>query len=249
MPRDSGRIAGQDLSPTELIESTVRSECRSIAYTYTEPAVFLDYSLDAAKIARDRGLANVFVTNGFFSEESAEASAPFLDAANVDLKAFRDDTYREICGGRLEPVLETIRKWRAFGMWIEVTTLVIPGLNDSDEELTNIAKFIRDVDPDIPWHVSRFHPAYRMTDRPATPVETIRKARKIGLDAGLRFVYAGNVPGDEGEQTACPSCGKVVIERYGFEVIRNELNRGVCPTCGTAVAGVWENPSKGINHG
>jgi pyruvate formate lyase activating enzyme len=248
MPRDEGRIAGKDLSPESLVETAVQHKCDSIAYTYTEPAVFVDYALDTAKIAKDRGLANVLVTNGFFSEESAEAAALLMDAANIDLKAFRDETYRDICGGRLEPVLRTIRKWRAFGMWIEVTTLLIPGLNDSDGELSDIAGFIRDVDPDIPWHVSRFHPSYRMTDRPTTPVETIRKARKIGLDAGLHFVYAGNVPGDEGERTACPSCKKIVIKRMGFEVVKNSLNKGSCPFCGTALAGVWEYPSKWNHH-
>jgi pyruvate formate lyase activating enzyme len=239
MPRDEGRIEGRDLPPEKLVEAAVASGTRILAYTYTEPAVYFDYALDTATLAARRGLLNTFVTNGYFSEESVRAAAPVLHAANVDLKSFRDETYRRVCGASLQPVLDAIRLMRSLGVWVEVTTLLIPGLNDSEAELRDIAGFIRSVDPAIPWHVSRFFPQYRMTDRPPTPAESVRRALEIGLQEGLRYRYAGNLPGDEGELTFCWSCNAILVERTGFLVTANRIREGRCPNCGAAVDGVW----------
>lgn len=238
MPRDNGRVAGFDLAPDEAVRRALGAGCSSISYTYTEPTIYFEYALDVARLARQRGLLNVFVTNGYMTQEALDAFHPFLDAANVDLKAATDDFYKRICGARVEPVRESIRAMRRLGVWVEVTTLIIPGLNDDQEGLREIARFLVSVGPEIPWHVSAFHPTYRLTDRPRTPVETLRKAREIGLREGLRFVYSGNVPGDEGENTTCPGCGKRVVRRFGFRVLENRIRNGHCPECGTTVEGL-----------
>jgi pyruvate formate lyase activating enzyme len=239
MPRDHRRIEGSDVPPEAIVRAAIDSGSRILSFTYTEPAVFFDYALDTALIAVRHGMENTFVTNGYFTEETVRAAAPVLHAANVDLKAFRDETYRNVCGASLQPVLESIRLLKNLGVWIEITTLLIPGVNDSEEELVSIARFIHSVDPGIPWHISRFYPQYRMTDRPSTPVESIRRARAIGREAGLRFVYAGNVPGDEGENTSCWNCGGVLVERRGFQVASNRIRDGHCPDCGKVQDGVW----------
>jgi pyruvate formate lyase activating enzyme len=170
--------------------------------------------------------------------EAIDAAKPWLDAANVDLKSFRDETYRRICGGRLEPVLETIRGMRETGIWVEVTTLVVPGLNDGEEELRGIAAFLAGVDADIPWHISRFHPDFEYTDAPPTPAVALERAARIGRDAGLRYVYIGNVAGEE-EVTSCPGCGRRLIGRQGFRVAFNRVAEGRCPDCATRIAGVF----------
>ena len=239
MPRDRNQIQGQEVPPHALVQAALDHRCRSIAYTYTEPAIYWDYAYDTACLAHTKGLENVFVTNGYLSEESLQEIAPYLDAANVDLKSFRDRTYRTICGARLQPVLDTIRRMKQLGIWIEVTTLLIPDLNDSDEELKRMAQFIYEIDPGIPWHVSRFHPTYRMLDRPLTPLESIQKACRIGLEVGLRYVYSGNIPGEERESTYCYSCGVCLIHRLGFEVLQNRLVDGKCAECGATIDGVW----------
>ncbi len=239
MPRDQRRIEGKELAPEAVVNAAVESGAKILSYTYTEPAVFFDFALDTALIAVQKGIENTFVTNGFFTEETIRALAPILRAANVDIKAFRDETYRKVCGAALQPVLDSIRLMRSLGVWIELTTLLIPGLNDSEDEIRNIARFIHSVDAGIPWHISRFYPQYRMTDRAATPVESIRRARTIGREAGLRYVYAGNVPGDEGEHTFCWSCGGLLVERYGFEVVSNRIRKDRCPDCGAVMDGVW----------
>jgi pyruvate formate lyase activating enzyme len=239
MPRDGNRIEGSEASPEELVRAVLKSGCGILSYTYTEPAIFLDYALDTAEIAVRHGILNTFVTNGYFTEESLRTAAPLLHAANVDLKAFRDETYRKTCGARLQPVLDTIALMRKLGVWVEVTTLLISGLNDSEAELRGIADFILAVDPGIPWHISRFYPQYRMTDFPATPVESIRRARAIGMGVGLRYVYAGNVPGDDGENTFCWKCRSLLVERHGFQVVSNRISKGACPDCGTKMDGVW----------
>jgi len=167
-----------------------------------------------------------------------EMISPYLDAANVDLKSFREDFYREVCSARLGPVLENIERMKALGIWVEVTTLVIPTLNDSEEELRQIARFIRSVGPEIPWHVTAFHPDYTMLDKPRTPVETLRQAREIGLEEGLRYVYSGNVPGDEGENTYCWNCHRMIIRRWGFQVLEKRIERGYCTFCGASIDGV-----------
>jgi pyruvate formate lyase activating enzyme len=239
MSKNQGRIEGVEMTPEAVVAAAVESGAKIISYTYTEPAVFFDYALDIAAIAVRKGIENTFVTNGYFTEETVRAAAPLVRAANVDLKAFRDGTYRKVCGATLQPVLDSIRLMKTLGVWVEITTLLIPDMNDSDEELGDIARFVHSVDPGIPWHVSRFYPQYRMTDRGATTVESIRRARTIGLEAGLRYVYAGNVPGDEGERTFCWKCGAPLIERYGFQVVSNRMHGGCCPDCGAVIDGIW----------
>jgi pyruvate formate lyase activating enzyme len=183
-------------------------------------------------------LANVFVTNGFMTAEALRTIQPFLDAANVDLKAFREETYKQVCGARLAPVLDSIRLMRELGIWVEVTTLVVPGMNDGDEDLRSIARFIASVSPEIPWHISRFHPDFKYTQTPATPVETLRRAASLAKEAGLEFIYIGNVWG-ESEATLCPRCGKVLVRRSGFAVEENKIKTGKCYSCGSPIAGVF----------
>jgi pyruvate formate lyase activating enzyme len=237
-PRVFGPIYGREVPAKEVVDQAQREGCGSIAYTYTEPTIFMEYALDVAALAKERGLENVFVTNGYMSAQALDAAAPLLGAANVDLKAFSDTFYRDRCGARLKPVLTTLEKMKEKSLWLEVTTLIIAGLNDSEAELKEIAKFLVGLGPETPWHVSRFHPAYQMGDVAPTPVETIRRARQIGLEAGLRYVYIGNAPGDDGENTFCHSCGALLIGRLGYWVKRGGLQAGVCAKCGTALAGV-----------
>jgi pyruvate formate lyase activating enzyme len=236
--KDAPGGMGRPFPPAAIVRSALESGCRSVSYTYTEPTIFFEYAAETAALAKAAGLANTFVTNGFMTAEALAAARPWLDAANVDLKAFRDETYKTVCGGRLEPVLETIRRMRESGIWVEVTTLVVPGLNDGDEELRGIAGFLAGVDRDIPWHISRFHPDYEYTQAGPTPLAALRRAAGIGADAGLRYVYIGNV-GGEGDETRCPNCRKSVIERRGFRVEENKVSDGRCPFCRTPIAGVF----------
>lgn len=237
-PREQKIIYGTEITPQEIVEDARKRNCASISYTYTEPTIFMEFALDTAKPAHEADIRNVFVSNGFMTEEALDGIAPYLDAANVDLKAFRDEFYKKQCGARLEPVLRTLEGMKKRNIWLEVTTLVIPGLNDDPGELRELAQFLVSLGSEIPWHVSRFHPTYRMTDRPPTPVETLQKARKIGLEAGLKYVYTGNVPGDEGESTRCHQCGAMLLERFGFSVRKRGLEGGKCVRCGAPMAGV-----------
>jgi len=236
--RKDGALQGIELSPGEIVREAQARGCRSISYTYTEPTIFFEYAYDTARLAKEAGLANNFVTNGYMTDLALTTIRPYLDAANVDLKAFKDETYKKVCGARLEPVLESIRLMRKLGVWVEVTTLVVPGLNDGVEELTGIARFIAGVDPDIPWHISRFHPDFNFTEAPPTPVKTLRKAYEIGKNEGLHYLYVGNMPG-ESEDTHCPKCGQALIRRRGFFVMENRLTAGSCVSCGTRIAGVF----------
>jgi len=226
---------GRELPPEQVVDLAERYGCASIAYTYIEPTIFFEYAYDTAKLATERGIKNIFVTNGYMTDEALEKLEPYLDAANVDLKAWSDDFYRKICGGSLSPVLDTIRRMHEMGVWVEVTTLLIPGYNDEEEELDQIAEFIADLDVDIPWHISRFVPHYKMRDVPYTPVETIHRAVEIGYNAGLHYVYVGNIPGDEYENTCCPYCGEMVIERFGYRT-HIYLDGNKCPSCGQPLA-------------
>ncbi|GLI32987.1 AmmeMemoRadiSam system radical SAM enzyme [Desulforhabdus amnigena] len=234
------KIIGEDTTPEELVAKVRVSRSASIAYTYTEPTIFSEFAYDTAVLARQEGIRNVFVSNGFMTEASAKAMAKVLDADNIDLKGFSDDFYRNICKAKLQPVLDTIVRMKELGVWIEITTLVIPGLNDSENELKAIAKFIKSIGPDIPWHVSAFYPTYKLLDRPRTPASTLQHAREIGLEVGLRYVYTGNIPGDEGENTYCYACGELLIERAGFTVRANHLREGTCPKCAARIDGIWK---------
>jgi len=233
-----GGIVGRDRTPSEIVAAAKAAGCETIAYTYTEPTIFYEFALDTSVLAREAGIKNVFVSNGYMSPEAARHIAPYLDAANIDIKAFTTDFYKKLCGGQLEPVLETIRLLKALGVWVETTTLIIPGLNDGDDELRDIARFVKGVGAEIPWHVTQFYPTYELLDKPRTPVSTLRRARDIGKEEGLYYVYEGNVPGEGGENTYCHSCGALLIERYGLELIRNRLQNGSCPECGSVIKGV-----------
>jgi len=238
-PREHrGQILGEPVPPEDVVRAAKGAGAPVIAYTYTEPTVFFEMCHDTGQIAREAGIRNVFVSNGYLTEEACAEARPFLHGANVDLKAFSDDFYRRYCGASLQPVLDSIRRMVEMGIWVEVTTLVIPGRNDSPEELGWIAEFLAGVSPDIPWHVSRFVPSYRVYDTPPTEVPLLRHACDIGREAGLRYVYLGNVPG-EGEDTICPSCGRVAIRRRGFQIVEHALLDGHCPNCGEALPGVW----------
>ncbi|MFH1091439.1 MAG: AmmeMemoRadiSam system radical SAM enzyme [Pseudomonadota bacterium] len=239
MPRNGNEIMGRDLPPEEVVALSRRQGAASISYTYTEPTIFFEYALDTARLATRAGLKNVFVTNGYMTQEALETIGSDLHAANVDLKAFSDDFYKNICRAKIEPVKETIVRMKASGVWVEVTTLIIPGYNDDQDELRRLAGWLAGVGTDIPWHISRFHPTYRLTQAELTPTETIHLAREIGLAAGLKYVYTGNVRGDVGEKTYCPGCGGLLVDRTGFSVSANNLMEGSCPACREPASGVW----------
>ena len=241
MPADQdGRVAGDPVTPQQVVAAARQRGCASIAYTYTEPTVFFEFACDTAQLAHPLGIKNIFVTNGYMSAEALKRVSPWLDAANVDLKAFSDGFYKHQCGARLEPVKATLRRMKALKIWVEVTTLIIPGLNDDPGELSQLATFIAaELGPETPWHVSRFHPTYRLTDRGATPLKTLVQARSIGLASGLKYVYTGNLPGQGGEDTLCPGCGAAVIARNGFRILAMRVAQGRCSSCGTVIDGIF----------
>ncbi|MFH1080273.1 MAG: AmmeMemoRadiSam system radical SAM enzyme [Pseudomonadota bacterium] len=239
LPRQGLEIPGKPTAPAAIVERAIRTESRTISFTYTEPTIFFEYAYETARIACERGLKNVFVTNGFMTDKTLETIAPYLLAANVDLKSFRDDFYRKRCGARLAPVLESLRIMKDLGIWVEVTTLLVPGLNDGEDELHDIASFIFSLGPETPWHISRFHPRYRMSRWTATPVAAIQRAVETGRTCGLKYVYSGNIPGDEGENTFCFHCGQLLIGRYGFHIEQMNLNGSVCSRCGTPLEGIF----------
>jgi pyruvate formate lyase activating enzyme len=230
--------AGEVLSATEIVKLAASNNCRSISYTYTEPTIFFEYALETMKLAKDKGLYNNFVTNGYMTQECLKIAQPYLDAANVDLKFFKDASYRKICAGTLQPVLDSIKLMRELGIWVEVTTLVVPGENDSEEELAGIAEFLAGADRDIPWHISRFHPDYKFNSHPATAESTLKKALDLGSKAGLNYLYAGNVSGF-GSDTICPTCKKVVVNRDGFSLTACHIKNGACAFCQATIPGVF----------
>ena len=240
MPADHNRIMGESIPPEALVQEAEAGNAATIAYTYTEPTIYYELAKETAMLAASRGIKNIFVSNGYMSHECLDDISGCLHGANIDLKAFNDDFYRKQCGARLEPVLNTIKKMANMGIWIEITTLLIPGLNDSEEELSKLAEFIADQSTDIPWHISRFHPTYRMRNVPPTSPDKIHLAKQIGNSTGLKYVYTGNIPGDEGEKTFCHNCGSMLIDRYGFSVNYNNIKSGLCSACGSSIPGVWE---------
>ncbi len=240
-PKLTGKIEGENVSPEEIVEMAKKYKVPSISYTYTEPSVFLEYALDTMKLAKKAGLKNNWVTNGFLSKEALELVSPYLDAANVDLKSFSNDFYRKYCGGRLGPVLETLKRMKTLRrgsgqekIWVEITTLVIPSLNDSEEMFQKIAEFIyKELGPETPWHVSQFCGAisWKLQNILDTPVKTLEKAYQIGKKSGLKYVYTGNIPGLASEDTLCPKCGALAIDRNGYIIKRYDKN-GKCSKCG-----------------
>lgn len=244
MPRDhQGVILGQTCSPNEIVRWALYAGCETIAYTYTEPTIFFELAHDTAKLAAQAGLKNVFVSNGYMTAEALTAIQPYLHAVNIDLKGFDDKRHRHLCGAKLQPVLDSIRLIKKLGIWLEVTTLVIPGHNDSASELRQMALFLKNVGPEIPWHLSAFFPAYKMPQRAPTDPGTLLRAWQIGKDAGLRYVYCGNLPGLTHQDTNCFRCGKILIARTGFYVRWNRLKYGCCPSCQTPIDGEWGNKS------
>lgn len=237
--RNPQAVRGTPCTPEELVAEAARRRCASIAYTYTEPTIFFEYALDTATLATESGIRNIFVTNGYMSGRALEKIAPYLDAANVDLKAWNRDYYKRLCKARLDPVLDTIRHMRALGIWLEITTLIIPGENDSPEEIEGLTHFLAEVGVGIPWHISRFHPDYRLLDHRVTPFQTLEQAGQIGKRTGLRYIYLGNVPADN--DTRCYACGETVVHRgssrHGASV---NLPGGKCPSCGAVIGGRWE---------
>ena len=232
--------SGIQRNPEDIVRLALDQGCRSISYTYVEPTIFYEFAYDCCLAAAGRGLKNVFVSNGYMTV--ARELAPVLTAINIDLKAFTDDFYRKVCGARLQPVMDNIVRFRELGVWVEVTTLVIPGLNDSRDELTRIASFLAGIDASIPWHVTGYYPTYKMsgmTAPPPTSEQALTTARQIGLDRGLYHVYAGNRPGSGGEDTTCPGCGTALISRRGFRISAMRLENGKCPGCGWEIAGIW----------
>jgi len=234
------RIPGEHVTPEAIVHAAQRSRCRSIAYTYTEPTIFFELAYDTARLAAAEGIANVFVTNGYISGEALAVIAPYLDAANIDLKSFNDTAHKRMTGARLQPVLDSIRAYKRLGIWIEVTTLIIPGHNDSDAELRQIAEFICSVGVDVPWHVTQFYPTYRLLDRERTPPATLRRARQIGFEAGLHYVYEGNVPGEGGENSYCHVCRALLVRRYNCCLLENRIRGQHCPACAALIPGVWQ---------
>ncbi|MBS3777780.1 MAG: AmmeMemoRadiSam system radical SAM enzyme [Candidatus Thermoplasmatota archaeon] len=231
-----GIFPDKSVRPEQIVDAAKRSGAKSIAFTYTEPTIFYEYAFETAHLSHKEGLKNVFVTNGYIEQKPLEDIASVLDAANIDLKGMTDDFYKKVCGARLQPVLDAIKQYYELGIWIEITTLIIPGYNDDKEMLSEIARFIANIDSNIPWHVTGFYPTYKLTDVPPTQASSLEKAVNIGKKAGLQYVYQGNRRA--GEDTFCPKCGKQLITRSGFFVSKNLTNQGKCPSCHTSIAGI-----------
>jgi pyruvate formate lyase activating enzyme len=232
-------IESHDLAPEAVVSRAQECGAGSISCTYTEPTIFFEYAYDVAKVAEQKGIYVNFVTNGYMTPEAIEVIRPYLDACNVDLKGFSEEFYQNVCGARLEPLLESIKTMKKLGLWLEITTLLIPGMNDSAEELTKMAEFIAGLGKETPWHISRFHPDFQYVDKPPTPLMSLRKAADIGRKAGLYYVYIGNVPG-EGEDTYCYECKKPVIKRMGFSILEYKLKGYKCGYCGALIHGIFD---------
>jgi pyruvate formate lyase activating enzyme len=232
--------SGDEFPPEKVVDYCVEKDIKVIAYTYNEPTIFAEYAFGTAKLAQKQNIKNVFVTNGYMSQELIPEMTEFIDAANIDLKSFRDDFYKKVCKGRLKPVLRNIELLHEKGVWIELTTLVIPGENDSWEELSDIAQFIASTSKDIPWHISRFRPDYQMTDKDLTPMESIERAYEIGKSAGLKFIYPGNIQDTSRRSTMCPECDAKLIDRsYYRGTFVREISDNKCPECSAEIPGVF----------
>lgn len=241
VPRQGGRkILGDKISPEEIVAEAKKYNCKSISYTYTEPTIFFELAYDTGKLAHNEGIKNIFVSNGYMTGEMLDMINPYLDGINVDLKGFNEKHYQKICGAKLEPVLDSLKYIKKLGIWLEVTTLVIPGYNDSDEDFNGIADFIKnELGEETPWHVTAFYPTYKLLDTPRTPAKILRRARDIGLKKGLRYVYEGNIPGEGGENSFCYNCNTVLIKRLGYQIIKNSIINSACPECGVKIDGVY----------
>lgn len=232
--------SSKEVTPENIVKEAIRENAKSISFTYTEPTIFFEYALEISKLAISNGLKTIFVSNGYINPDPIRLISQYLSAINIDLKCFSDETYRKVMKGSLLPVLTAIKEYYKSGVWVEITTLLITDLNDSEEEVGSIAEFIASVSCDIPWHISRYHPRYKMRERKSTEVESIAKARETGKKAGLKYVYSGNLFGDDGESTYCPSCSKKLINRKGYAILENLLEKGSCPECQAKISGHWE---------
>lgn len=239
---EEAKTADKMMTPEQLVNQAIEDHCTSIAYTYSEPAVFYEYVLDTAKLAKKRGLRNVMVSAGYINREPLAKLAPYFDVIKIDLKGFNEKFYRKVTGGDLKYVLATLKELHSLGVMTEIVNLIVPGLNDDMEEITKMCRWIYDnLGPDTPIFFSRFSPQYKLGNMPATPMETLNKARNIAIGQGLRYVYIGNAPGHQGENTYCPECGKMLIHRYGFAILENNIVKGRCRFCGKQIPGIWEN--------
>ena len=235
-------VPGIHIPPEEVVENAIRENCKSIAYTYTEPTIFYEYVYDTARLARKKKLKNIMVTNGFINPEPAKQLYKYIDAANVDLKGFTEEHYKNICFARLKPVLETLNLLHKMGVWLEITNLMIPGLNDDMKKVKEMCEWIKkNLGVNYPLHFSRFYPCYKMMDRPVTPIETLKKAHEVAKKVGLKYVYVGNVPEEEYNHTYCPKCNESIIKRSSFfQIKEDKLKNGKCPKCKTKIEGVWK---------
>ncbi len=238
MPQ-TGSIEGKNLPVAQVIQMAAQAGCKTIACTYTEPTIYFEYACDIAVNAAEQGIKTVFVSNGFINAKPMEKIAPFLVAANIDLKGWDEKFYRDVCGGELKSVLNTLMLMKKLGIFIEVTTLLVTGYVDNEKTLREIVAFIlNELGPETPWHISRFYPNFQYQHVPPTSIDMIKRARDIGLEAGLRYVYSGNVPGDDGESTWCYSCGAKLISRYGYQIEYNNIKDHKCPGCAAAIDGI-----------
>ena len=228
--------------PEMVVEAAQKRKCQSIAYTYAEPIVFYEYMLDTARIGRKAGVKSVVISAGYIHIDPLKELCETVDAVKIDLKAFSDKFYKEICKGTLQPVLDTLKTLKEMKVWHEIIDLVVPTLNDTEEEFKSLAKWIVDnLGPDVPLHFSKFHPTYQLKNLPNTPLKTLETARQISMDVGLNYVYIGNVnPDHEGNNTYCPKCHEMLIQRYGYMIIKNDVVNGKCKHCGNEIPGVWK---------
>ncbi|NLE01554.1 MAG: AmmeMemoRadiSam system radical SAM enzyme [Fibrobacter sp.] len=227
----------QDTQPAQIVQNALTAGAKSISCTYTEPTIFFEYALDIIKEAKLNNLKTIFVTNGYMSTQAIDIIKDRLDACNVDLKSYSDEFYKTNCQAKLKPVLKSIEKLKNEGIWVEISTLIIPGQNDTEDEFKKIAEFIAGIAPDIPWHISRFFPQYQFSSYKPTPVSTIEKAAEAGEQAGLHYIYPGNISGMV--NTKCINCGQILIERDGYRVLKNRISAGACVNCGASISGVW----------
>lgn len=230
-----------EMSPEVVVREAISMDCPSIAYTYSEPIAYYEYTLNTSKIAKEKGLRNVLVTAGYINEKPMRELAKVTDATNTDIKAFSDEYYKDICDGTLEPVLKALLVMKEEGMWIEITNLILPTLNDNDDDIKKLCQWVvNNLGKDIPIHFSRFYPMYKLTNLPPTPASTLNRARDIALSEGVIFVYVGNIPGNPGENTSCPKCGYLLIERQIYFIRQNNITNGKCPKCGFEIPGIWK---------
>jgi pyruvate formate lyase activating enzyme len=237
--KEEQEIAGEAISPEQLVQNALKNRAHSISYTYTEPTVFFELMLETARLAQQAGIKNVMVSNGYMSSQALSLLGPFLDAANIDLKAFNEEFYKKYCSASLKPVLATIAALRARGIWLEITTLLIPGLNDDSEEIRRLISFLLEVDDSMPWHVSRFFPQYQLQYIPPTAQDSIYNFLRLGAEMGLKYLYGGNLTADGWNDTHCPHCEKKLIRRLGYQTEITALQSGKCQFCGQAIPGVW----------